>query len=610
MRRILIILCCFYIQASLHAQPFADSLIKSLTNTPIEKRISIYVDVASKIQNKDYQNCVRICNEIISIGEKNKNIHALGEAYLLKGLTNYFAGEYDETLKYYLKSIEAFESINDHAGNAKVHNELGFFYRKQKQDSLSSASFIEAYRLASLANNKGIMGTALNNQGISAQDNGNHQLAISLFTKAQQLYQEIKDSIGVSYTLDYISVSIAANQNFKQAIALQKQALELRLKLKDSNAVALSYFNLAEFEKLQNDFTSAESYLFSCLKITEKINYKELTAACYKILSDIYYKERNPDKAYVYHVKYSTLNEELFNESKSKQINSLQTRYETTKRIQQIEFLQHENELKEINNRNQRIIWISILFIMIGISLGSYQYLKRKKQQEFDQAIIKEKDLRNKAMIEAEERERIRIARDLHDGVAQTMTAAKMQLEYFLSKIQNQDHENTSSLLQAFELMKEASAEVRSVSHSMIPNALLKSGLVAAVRDFVHRMGHAKLKINLIAHGLQERLDTNIETVVFRVLQELVNNIMKHAEATEITIQLIRDANELNLIVEDNGIGFDTTLINEKEGVGLKNMASRVSYLQGNIHFDSTPSKGTTVVIDIPLNYELSSAGK
>nr|MBP6625507.1 tetratricopeptide repeat protein [Chitinophagaceae bacterium] len=430
MRRILYILCCFYIHASLHAQPLADSLIKSLTNTPVEKRILIYLDVASKIQNKDYQNCVRICNELISIGEKNKNKHALGEAYLLKGLTNYFAGEYDETLKYYLKSIEAFESINDHAGNAKVHNELGFFYRKQKQDSLSSASFTEAYRLACLSANKGIMGTALNNQGISAQDKGNHQLAISLFTKAQQLYQEIKDSIGVSYTLDYISVSLAANQNYTQAIALQKQSLELRLKHKDSNAVALSYFNLAEFEKLHKDLTRAESYLLSCLEITEKINYKELTASCYKILADINFKERNPYKAYVYHVKYSVLNEELFNEGKSKQINSLQTKYETAKRIQQIEFLQHENELKEINNRNQRIVWISVLFIIIGISLGSYQYLKRKKQQEFDQAIIKEKDLRNKAMIEAEERERIRIARDLHDGIAQTMTAAKMQLEY------------------------------------------------------------------------------------------------------------------------------------------------------------------------------------
>jgi signal transduction histidine kinase len=135
----------------------------------------------------------------------------------------------------------------------------------------------------------------------------------------------------------------------------------------------------------------------------------------------------------------------------------------------------------------------------------------------------------------------------------------------------------------------------------MIPNALIKSGLVAAVRDFVNRMGNEKLKINLVVLGLDERLNSNAETVIFRVLQELISNIIKHAQANEITIQLIREKNEFTLMVEDNGKGFDLEKAGSQDGIGLKNIRSRVEYLNGSVSFDSAPGKGTTIVVEIPV---------
>jgi signal transduction histidine kinase len=135
----------------------------------------------------------------------------------------------------------------------------------------------------------------------------------------------------------------------------------------------------------------------------------------------------------------------------------------------------------------------------------------------------------------------------------------------------------------------------------MIPNALIKSGLVAAVRDFVNRMGTEKLKINLVVLGLNERLPENIETVIYRVLQELINNIIKHAQANEVTIQLIRESNEFMLMVEDNGKGFDLEKTMQQQGIGLKNITSRVEYLNGQVNYDTAVGKGTTVIIEIPL---------
>jgi signal transduction histidine kinase len=541
-----------------------------------------------------------LCDEVISLAQKSNNQHSEADATFLKGLTSYFAGEYDQTLNFYLSAIKQFETANEPIGKAKVLNELGIFYRRQQQDSLSLVSFKEAYTLSEKAGDKGVMGTAINNQGILAQDHGEHAKAIDYFLKAQGIYVEVKDSIGVSYTLDYASVSHAALGNYQLAIELQLKSLDIRLRFKDTNAAALSLYSLAEYELLQKNTKASEQYLLECVSITERIKYKDLTADCYKKLADLYANNGQAQKAYEYHVKYSSLNEEIFNEKRSKQINELQTKYETNKRIQQIELLTKDNELKESRTRIIFIVFLGLLLIL-GLSAFAYfNFLKSKKQKEIDDAIIVEKELRSKSIIEAEEKERLRIARDLHDGVAQTMTAAKMQLEHFMDSVE-EDNKMNSSLRNAFDLIKDAANEVRAVSHSMVPNALLKSGLVAAVRDFVQRMGTDKTHINLIIHGLNDRLNENVETVVFRVLQELVNNIIKHAEATEITIQLVKEQLELSIMVEDNGKGFDIKTLGEKAGIGLKNIESRVEYLNGHVHFDSSIGNGTTVMIDIPL---------
>ena len=108
--------------------------------------------------------------------------------------------------------------------------------------------------------------------------------------------------------------------------------------------------------------------------------------------------------------------------------------------------------------------------------------------------------------------------------------------------------------------------------------------------------------MNLEVVGLTERLENTIETVLFRVLQEVVNNIIKHAKASEVSIQLIKHEKELTLLVEDNGVGFNVEkTLNEFEGIGLKNIQSRVAFLNGYVLFDSFPGKGTTVTIEIPV---------
>ena len=318
MRRLFAIFLLIH-SMSLHAQTWLDS-IKKINEGKIDSIKAInYLKLATQIQNKDYNHCIILCDEIIKIGRRSNQQNIEAEAYFLKGLTNYFAGEYDQTLNYYLRAINEFEQCHTLEGKAKVLNELGIFYRRQKNDSSAIHSFKDAYSIAESMQQLGIMATSLNNQGILFQDKKEHSIAIDYFLKARRIYEKTNDTIGISYTMDYASISYADQKNIQKAIELQSNALKLRLQLLDSNAAALSLINLAEFAKMQNNYLQSQNFLISCLEIAQKIKYKDLIATCYHDLATIYAKKGDTKNAYEYHVKYIELHDEIFNEKSGKQ---------------------------------------------------------------------------------------------------------------------------------------------------------------------------------------------------------------------------------------------------------------------------------------------------
>jgi signal transduction histidine kinase len=136
----------------------------------------------------------------------------------------------------------------------------------------------------------------------------------------------------------------------------------------------------------------------------------------------------------------------------------------------------------------------------------------------------------------------------------------------------------------------------------MMPNALLKSGLSSAVKEFIEKIDTRVLRISLHSEGLNERLDSNVETVLYRVIQECVNNVIKHAGASQLDIALIRDEDGISATIEDNGKGFDASDTNRFNGLGLKNIQTRIGYLKGTVEFDAAPGRGTLVAIHVPLS--------
>jgi signal transduction histidine kinase/streptogramin lyase len=215
------------------------------------------------------------------------------------------------------------------------------------------------------------------------------------------------------------------------------------------------------------------------------------------------------------------------------------------------------------------------------------------------------------AALEMQEIERQRIARDLHDGVGQMLAAARVNLGRLRGMINRGEAEKPTetelhdSLERSIDILGRASDDVRSISHALGTSTLQELGLAAALGELLASMeSEDRTRIEFVAVGMEVRLPEPIETGLFRVAQELITNVLRHAEATEATVQIVREDDEVRLSVEDNGIGFDPT--NARNGMGHRNIATRVAAMGGALHYDSTPGHGTTVTV-VVMNPRIAS---
>ncbi len=239
------------------------------------------------------------------------------------------------------------------------------------------------------------------------------------------------------------------------------------------------------------------------------------------------------------------------------------------------------------------IIGITVLFDTIFFSYGlAHRYnLFQLKNKALELNLLQAQQIGQQRVIEALEYERRRLAQDLHDDVGATLSTAKGYLSVLNRK------ETTTKLLQAQLLLDEAAEELRMISHQLMPKHFDKIGLAKAIEETVLKISTDKLYIQFMCIGQIQKLTPETETLIFRMVNELVRNVQKHAQATEAMVQLAYHDTFLNLIVEDNGTGFNA---NQGEGVGLRNIRTKAEYLNAELAID-TSEHGTSVILTIPF---------
>lgn len=361
-----------------------------------------------------------------------------------------------------------------------------------------------------------------------------------------------------------------------------------------------SYLNLASAHGYLGAWDSSQQYLDSAKHWASKLSdhHVLITAG----ISEAYnlYDQGKYQAAFNKLDAATDLKDSLMTAERARDIADLEVRYETAEKEREIESLKTEKEIRKLRFG----IWIGILiFFILGSSIFIYHLSKRRKQEKLlaESTIEKLEKQREvialESMLYAQEEERQRIAKDLHDGIGALLSTARMQInkvESEINKLQNLDLvKNTEDII------LRASKEVRRVSHNMMPGVLMEFGLVEAIKDFTDQVGNT-LSVEFVSDDTLQRLPAEIEIMLFRIVQELINNSVKHAEARKVELSLAKKDETIELDYRDNGRGFDPEEWHDLSNLGLNSIRSRANFLKGKIILDTTPGNGTHYQLSIP----------
>src|SRR5204862_3725576 len=277
------------------------------------------------------------------------------------------------------------------------------------------------------------------------------------------------------------------------------------------------------------------------------------------------------------------------------QVNELEARYQSEKKDSQIKLQQASIQRKNIYN----YILIGSAVIILIISLLSFRNYKQK--QKLQQQRIKELETEKKltateAVLKGEEQERTRLAKDLHDGLGGMLSGIKYSFNTMKGNLV-MTPDNAQAFERSMDMLDSSIKEMRRVAHNMMPEALVKFGLDTAVKYFCNDVNQSgALKVNYQSIGLNEVIiDQTTGITIYRIVQELLNNTMKHAAAKNAIVQVSKIDGVLSVTVEDDGKGFDTSILKQAKGIGWDNIKHRVEFLKGKLDVNSQPEKGTSV---------------
>ncbi len=341
----------------------------------------------------------------------------------------------------------------------------------------------------------------------------------------------------------------------------------------------------------------------------------DLEIGIYETLSKCYEETGSESEALFYLKKADVLKDAQRDNAKYAISNQIALEYQTKEKEKEIENLQYENQSRLQKLKQSTRLNMALAALMGALLLAGYYILRFYSQRiktrnlineqrgELDQQRIHklENDLKIKSlesMINGQEIERTRIANDLHDSLGGLLSTLKLQ--YDALQMDHKKLGTDGAYQKIYNLIDHACDEVRDIARNLKPASLEKIGLTAAINDLINRYSaNGNPEIFLHSNRIDDILTNDKKLHVYRIVQELLNNTLKHAEATELDVQLTRREKELFLKVEDNGKGFDEHKV--KKGLGLENIRSRLNMLNGELELDSSPNKGTSVMINIPL---------
>jgi two-component system, NarL family, sensor kinase len=618
-----IIIATLFLHLSSNAQRISklDSLqsvlAKENTDTATLKK---YLKTIKKYNSDDIESIEVTAKWIIKKADDNNAPQIKAEALKMLGSSYVSVARYEEATNYLNEAIAIAEKNNFYEINCRSLIGLFRVYHDNRQNK-EAISYLEKSIEVAEKNKypygiimaKFEMSTYL--ESIDSLKNKNTFLKIiNLKKDALAISKNLKDTSSMFKCNIGLGEAFSSYKFFDSAIIYLKDAESL-ITNKTDKFVLLSlnaiigkvYKERAQATNNKNDFEKSIIYSLSSVKLANELNEKYFEYNILKGLSEEYKGIGDYKTAFDYLNQYTNLHDSISNAQNFKEITDIRSKYEITKKDSEILKLDTSNQQKSTLNK----ILIGSALGLILLSLLGYRNFKNKQkvssqQQELQKQKIAEleKDkqlLAIDAMLQGQEEERSRIAKDLHDGLGGMLSGTKLS---FINMKENLvlTPENATQFDKSISMLDNTIADLRKVAHNLMPEALVKFGLQEAVRDFCNSIqSSTNLKVVYQPLGVQTKLSNTAEVFTYRIIQELVNNAVKHANATQIIVQLTTNNNKIGIAVEDNGKGFDANALANSKGAGMDNIKYRVQYFNGTIDTVTSTGSGTSVNIELSV---------
>ena len=423
-----------------------------------------------------------------------------------------------------------------------------------------------------------------------------YELALEGFYRVLPVFRDLQVRNSEVSTLINLADCLYQTGHYEDAESYSLQALDLAKELYLVKNINNASLRLGYCALRKNEFERAGTYFNESLILMQEKNMRHEEKRCLAALVDLAYARNDYEAVNFYEHDLDSLSNELLNESIQEALVEMEVKYESEKKAIKIQALEKEKKLS---------LWLSaaltlILFLALILLMFRHRLIKNQKslaEQEVKRLQQEKQLVAVQATLEGETAERSRLARDLHDGLGGMLSVVKLNLNDMKTGayIEQQD---VKQFDKAISLLDDSIRELRRVAHHMMPESLLRYGLKTALNDFVG--DHPKLQFHYF--GNEQRIDSNLEILIYRCAQELANNALRHAQAGHINLQIIQEYDRISLTVQDDGKGFDVH--NTPKGMGLNNINNRVLSFQGKMNLYSSPAAGTEIHIEFQLNSE------
>lgn len=623
-------------------------------------RVNEMVIYARNILYTDPSKAWDYCNEAITLAKKSGFPYGLANAYRLAGAyNNDITGDYKQAGDYFSKALTIYRSYPGYRfkeGTGAVMHSFGAMHHRSGDYLKSIEYYLEATRILDSIGNKQILPRTYNNLatlyaflklydkeefyasaglklalenkdphmisvisitlGSSLIDQGKYNEAFRHLRTADSIASIRKDMyIGLLASVNYSNYYRVFRKDYKASVGYAKKAYESARLLQNPFELTRTATLLAEQYLTENNFDLAYKTALISLDYARKINSIDFRQRSYYLLGLSLVKKGDYKTAAGYLNQAAELKDSVIIDENRRQINFLESQYQKEKKEREIALLQNEKEISTliIKRRNIAIITLSVILLLLGfiawitarnmhhkkilaekeLELQKQKILEIEKQRQLDATL---------SVLQGEEAERSRLARDLHDGLGGLLSGVKLMLTNMKGNVvlKQTKVEQFDSVLG---LLDTSIRELRRVAHNMMPEALVRFGLKDALNDFCNNLENGKnVGIKFQYFGNDHRIEPNIEINIYRIAQELINNALKHADASEMLVQLIQEDSRVHLTVQDNGKGFNTDRLKTSKGAGIGNIRSRVESQNGNFEIYSEPDKGTEASVEFRWN--------